>query len=122
MRDVPLGELSDLYVYCVLVIYPDRSLDAAYHGFAEYLVRNGIRPQYENFLTLPCRKSGKGSEKGRARGTAFRHRHTDVAKKICILKERNLLCYIHAFIATKKPPVNKVVRTEKNTYSTGKTV
>lgn len=52
MRDVPLGELSDLYVYCVLVIYPDRSLDAAYHGFAEYLVRNGIRPQYENFLTI----------------------------------------------------------------------
>lgn len=52
MRDVSLGDLADLYVYCVLVVYPDKSLENAYHGFADFLVRKGINPQYENFMTV----------------------------------------------------------------------
>lgn len=52
MRDVSLGDLADLYVYCVLVVYPDKSLESAYHGFADFLVRKGINPQYENFMTV----------------------------------------------------------------------
>ena len=52
MRDVSLGDLADLYVYCVLAVYPDKSLENAYHGFADFLVRKGINPQYENFMTV----------------------------------------------------------------------
>lgn len=52
MRDVSLGDLADLYVYCVLVVYPDKTLESAYHGFANYLVRKEINPQYENFMAI----------------------------------------------------------------------
>ncbi len=51
--EVSLSDLTDLYVYCVLQVYPmEKDLGRVYTGYVDFLLKRGINPQYDNFLTV----------------------------------------------------------------------